>query len=288
MVTSQLKKHVMKTFFKTYKTFLKNYIYKKDEEVRKIFKDSQSINACELVAESYLNSAIEFYQENPKGTYSEEQKHIANDPNVKKNLDNYSNIVPDDFILGYLQVYVYSIEELGNVIYDKNGDVKKDIKVLTNNGLEYHTLQDYLSVVINKYSTEMFRRVFKDIKAGNYWWLKDTATTLRRQLFDNFVYVNTDRFKLMCKKYLEMDMSDKDIQDKLMNAVNGGIRLGEILDKKMLESHNAKPYYCWWEINKEKKILHLADEPPKTGVYTYVAYHTNMQTKQNQKDSYFF
>ena len=289
MINSELKVKICNVFFKSYKNFLKNYIYKKDDAVKKIFKEKSAVAAFELVVADYLDSCINFYKQNPNGTYMEEHKFIANDETLKKSLEMYGELVADDRIFSYLQIYVYCVEELSHLLCDKNGNVKEEITVYTNNGLEVHPLETYLSEVINSFSMEMYRRVSRDIKSGNFWWLKNTATTLRRQLFDNFAYVNTSRFKQMCKKYLEMDMTDEDIQNKLTKAKNGGIKLGEQLDKIMLEKHDAKPYYCWWEITSSgSKILHLADDPPQKGVYTYIAYHTNLDGKKDQRDSYFF
>ena len=289
MINTELKIKICKNFFKSYKNFLKDYIYKKDDAVKKVFKDKTSVAAFDLVVCDYLDACIKFYEINPNGTYIEKHKYLCEDATLKKSLEMYGELVNDDRLFSYLQIYIYCVEELSYLLYDRNGDLKDEISVYTNNGLEVHKLEVYLSEVINSFSKEMYRRVSRDIKSGNYWWLKNTATTLRRQLFDNFAYVNTSRFKLMCKKYLEMDMTDQDIQDKLTKATNGGIKLGEQLDKKMLEKYNAKPYHCWWEITDSgSKILHLADYPPQKGVYTYIAYHTNLEENKDQRDSYFF
>lgn len=288
MVTQELKTEIMKSFFKNYKTFLKNYIYKKDDIIKEMFKTRKSEEAFKLAVLAYINSSINFYQQNPNGTYMEEQEFITNDKMVKKSFQMYQNVVPDRLLYEYLQIYMYCVEELGNVIYTNGFKVKQDIKFLSDQGLQQFTLQDYLCNSVNSAATEMYRRVSKDVKSRNLWWLKNTATTLRRQLFDNFTYVNTARFKLMCKKYLEMDMTDEDIQQKFTQAKNGGIKLGIKLDKIMLEKHNAKPYHCWWEVTDEgKHILHLADYPPHMGVYTYVAYHTSVDSKNQQRDTYF-
>ena len=131
----------------------------------------------------------------------------------------------------------------------------------------------------------MFTKFEKDIKEGNYWWLKNSATTLRRQLFEDIIVLSEKRFSYLCETYFDRPV---DIRKEFINAKNGGEKLVPELDATMAKRYKAKPYYCWWEIRADgKNVLHMLDTPPEEGIYTYVAYHDRQENRTVEKDNYY-
>ncbi|MBQ9785838.1 MAG: hypothetical protein IJW25_00010 [Clostridia bacterium] len=276
MLTLELKEEILKRFTQNYKDLLKKLIYKESNMVRDLFAGDNVKKAFNELVEQYFKSIVQFYKKNPDGTYMEELEYMITDERVKACMENYVSLKGDETIVRFLQVYSYCIQELESVIYDKNYNVKKD------------RIATFFAQTYNN-SIQIFKRLEKDIKEGNYWWLKDSATSLRRVFAEDIFIFNTKRFERMCLKYFGR------ILDVRVNPENGGLdfidgkaNLLKELDQRMLEYHKAKPYYCWWEIvDEKKKKLHMSETPPPKGVYTYVAYHDRVENRVVEKDNYF-
>lgn len=275
MITEELKDVALSKFTKTYKQLLKSHIYKNNSQIRELFSGKEVNLAYKNLVRGYFDCLTEFYQKNPGAEYMDELEYVMKNNQIKSLVGNYVSKKNDKTLFRFLKIYSYCVQEMSRYIYDSNYKVRKDV-------VEKHFDE------IARISLEMFTRVERDVKEGNYWWLKNSATTLRRQLVDNFGFVDTPRFKAMCEKYLERPMTINDIKKEFTHAINGGQKLVEELDYKMEKSHNAKPYYCWWEKMEDgRRKIHMSEEPPEKGVYSYIAYHDRIENRVVDKDNYF-
>lgn len=276
MLTAELKDEILKRFTNNYKDLLKKIIYKKNNMVRELFSGSGTKKAFDELVKEYFSCIVNFYLNNPDGSYMEELDCVIKNQELKRKLNNYVNLKGDEVIIRFLQIYSYCIEELESVIYDKNYNVRKD------------KINEFFNKTYNN-SIKIFKILEKDAKEGNYWWLKDSATSLRRVFSESVFVFNTKRFERMCQKYFGRKLEVR------INPQNGGLdfldgidNLLEELDQKMENEYNAKPYYCWWEnADDNKKILKMSENEPPSGKYYYVAYHDRIENRAVEKDNYF-
>ena len=272
MFTDELKNEVFARFSDSYGQLLEQFIYKDGNMVREMFGDDDVVKAYQTLVSSYFESIVEFYQKHPDGTYLEELKYVKSDAAVKAAAKDYVDLTGDETLIRFLQVYSYCVQEPSGLVYNKKYELVKS------------KVDNYFAGVHNN-CLSMFEKFEKDINEGNYWWLKDSATTLRRQLSENIIVLNEKRFTQLCNFYFKRPV---DIYKEFINAINGGEKLIPELDRVMAEEHNAKPYYCWWEVRANgKKILHMVEEPPAEGIYTYVAYHDRKEVRAVNKDNYY-
>lgn len=272
MFTDELKNEVFERFSDSYGQLLEQFIYKDSEMVREMFADEDVLKAYQNLVSIYFETIVEFYENNPDGTYLEELKYLKNAPDVKAAAKDYVDLTGDETLIRFLQVYSYCVQEPSGLVYNKS----------------YHLVKNKVDgyfAGVHQNCLSMFEKFEKDINEGNYWWLKDSATTLRRQLSENIIVLNEKRFTNLCERYFSRKV---DIFSEFINAVNGGEKLIPELDIAMAKNHNAKPYYCWWEYKPNgKKVLHMFDEPPAEGIYTYVAYHDRKEERAVAKDNYY-
>lgn len=274
MITKQLKIEILNRFPNVYLNFLTDNIYKDEQYVQSLFSKDETVKSFTNLMATYFTCIENFYRKNPHGTYGEELEYVASNKQLTESIQKYVQIRGDKSLVRFLQVYSYCIQELSGILYKAKYELKTEV-------LESFFSQTYRN------SIEMFRRVEKDIAEGNYWWLKNSATTLRRQLYDNFAFVNTNRFKYMCEKYLGRKMSNEDIKKEFTETINGGEKLVDELDANMEKQFNAVPYFCWVEIVDGKKKIQISSSRPQKGVYFYVAYHTKID-ERSQEESKFF
>lgn len=275
MITDELKDVALEKFTKVYKQLLKAHVYKKNSQIKELFSGASTKEAYTNLVNGYFCVLSDFYKTNPGASYTEELEFIMKNPAIINLVENYVNQKNDKKLFRFLQIYSYCIQELGKYIYDKNYRVRQDV------------VESRFSDIA-RISVEMFVRVEKDIKERNYWWLKNTATTLRRQLVDNFGFVDTPRFRQMCEKYLCREMTVQSIKKEFTHAINGGAKLVAELDAKMEANYGAKPYYCWWDkLPDGKRRLRMSEDPPTNGVYSYVAYHDRIENRVVDRDNYF-
>lgn len=272
MLTNELKVEVFKRFSNSYAELLEKLIYKDKRMVKKLFSDETIYSAYEAVVVEYFNALVEFYAKYPDGSYLDELDYVKSSSRVRRALKVYEEMTGDRTLMRYLQVYSYCVQEPSGLIYDKNYRIVQD------------SVDDYFAQTHDN-SIAMYEKFEKDINEGNYWWLRNSATTLRRQLFENIIVINEKRFTFLCDTYFQRKV---DINKEFVDAVNGGEKLVPELDAVMAKRYKAKPYYCWWETKKDgKRVLHMEEEPPADGVYAYVAYHDRKETRAVNKDNYY-
>ncbi len=272
MVTSELKSYALSHFQKNYKKLLAEHIYQDKDMVKALFSNKNIEKCFYRLAETYFNVLVKFYEQNPNGTYLEELEYIKNSEAIKNALSEYYSFTNDTQVFKFLKVYSYMLQEFAveQKIYDEDGYLKTD------------GLKTYFSSVLDA-SIGMYPKVLKDMEQNNYWWLKDNATTLRRQFSEDFIVLSRKRCQALCDKYFERKVN---LTKEFSNATNGGEKLIEELDAIIYKRFGALPFYCWWETTESgEKVLRREPEPPKDGTYSFNAYQQNFNTEKvdNQK-----
>lgn len=267
MLQPELKPYLHDNFAKTYKELLTTKVFQNINMYKQLFKNPKAKIAFDNAIEEFFNCLIKFYEQNPNGSYINQLQFIENNTKLKNYISQYTSVTNDKTFFNFLKVYGYCVEQLNGLVLDNDDKFDK-------NGVNELFERAFTS------SMKMYDVVKKDMDANNYWWLRDTATTLRRQLEEDITLINSERLQKMFDKYFTRKV---DIAKEFMH--DGNMKLIQELDKTMYENKNALPYYFWWDVaeNGQKKLM-MGPQPPKTGVYTFVAYQ-NYTTAQNQKNT---
>lgn len=272
MLTNDLKEEVFNHFTPTYLELLTKYIYKDEKMVRKLFETQEVKRAYENYVIKYFEALVELYRVWPDSTYLDELQYLKHNIPFKNAEKKYLELTGDETLGRFLHVYSYCVQEPSGLIYDKNYNVVKKVS-------DRYFSQTHAN------SLAMYTKFERDINEGNFWWLKNTATTLRRQLHEDIMVLSEKRFANLCNTYFERTV---DVRKEFIYAVNGGMRLIPELDKAIEKKFHAKPFHCWWGANeKGEKILNVSENSPENGAYDYIAYHAKEHTRVDEKDNYY-
>lgn len=264
MIDSHLINRMEENFYKAYKDLLITKVYKSKEMYKNQFNNDKTKNLYRQIVKEYFSSIQLFYQKYPNGSFEEQYNFLDMNGTLKSMVKEYVSQTNDSTFYNFLRCYGYCAEQVNYEVYDEYGDYSesKANKVIKH---------------INESSVIMYESVKNDMKAKNYWWLYDTATSLRRQLNETLVLINSERMQKMLEKYFERPI---DVHEFMSNA-----DLVRELDILMLKNHKARPYYFWWGINsKGEKGLLMSPHPPEIGVYTFVSYQTYTQENATTKE----
>lgn len=253
MVTNELKQLILQRFNKNYSELFKS-VYKTELNLS---ANSEIKLAYDKLVNAYFSSLVNFYKFKPTGTYMEELTFLTFDPQLKTCIDEYLDLTGDETLVRFLHVYGYCAEELGEQILDsKNNIIQKGIK-------------GYFEKIDNC-STAMYKKLEKDIKEGNFWWLKNCATTLRRQLYEDIIIINKARLSSLFDTYFDRKV---DFMAEFVNAIDGGRPLIDELDETMEKRYGAKPYFTWWrEYDNGRKLMNFSEDQPNINVYSFITY----------------
>ena len=269
MLNNELRPYLVENFTKTYKNYLTK-IYG-DKTFENMLRDRKVRKAFYNVVKEYFNTMYEYYDRYPQGNLDNELKYIESSAKLKSLNDEYVALSHGDKTLfGYLKMYGYSVEQMNQDAVDKYGHL--DQKRI-----------DKLFEIVNVINDKNYETVKMDMDANNYWWLKDTATTLRRQLGLDYVMISEKRLQAMFDKYFPRKFE----ASKITEVDN--VELMKELDFAMNQKYHTLPYYFWWGegANGEKKLL-MAPQPPQNGKYTFVVYqnYTSDEVAKDKKEYY--
>ena len=271
MIKEDFKPYVFGNFERTYKDYLINNVFGEKKTYNEQFKNKDVQKALEQAISSYFDTLYDFYVKYPKGTLEDQQRYFDTNEALKKEFQKYfKNSNGDENLYGFLRIYGYCLEQISNLLIKNNRFVDDNARA------------GYLDL-INRTATSMYKMVKMDLISGNYWWIKDSATTLRRQLCEKFVVIADDRLQNMLDKYFPRKINVRSL-DKLDK--NDLVRE---LDLAMYRKYHTLPYYLWWgKGDGEKKKLKMGPEPPKTGEYAFIVYqnYTAEEVKKEDKQYY--
>jgi len=268
MITNELKQHILKRFSKNYAELFKS-VYKTDFNLS---ANPEIKSAYENLVNAYFSSLVNFYRFKPTGTYMEQLTFLKFDPNLKRCMREYLDLTDDETLVRFLHVYGYCAEELGELVLDKNNNIKPN------------SVKGFFEK-IDGCSTAMYKKLEKDIKEGNFWWLKNSATTLRRQLYEDLIIINKARLTALFDKYYDREV---DLMAEFVNAINGGAKLVEELDATMEKRYGAKPYYTWrTEYDHGRKMMHFSEDQPTINVYSFITYQKNNISIVTEEDHHY-
>ena len=266
MLNPELKPFLYENFTKTYKELLVTKVFQSTSMYKQLFKNPKAKVAFDNAINEFFNCLIEFYKKYPNGSYISQHQYVEGNTKLKNYISQYVSVTNDKTFFNFLKVYGYCVEQLNGIALDDDGNFDKE-------GTKELFERAFTS------SMDMYDVVKKDMDANNYWWLRDTATTLRRQLDEGITLINRERLQKMFDKYFTRKV---DIDTEFMN--DGNMKLIQELDRTMLANKNAMPYYFWWEVEESgQKKLMMGPQPPKTGIYTFVAYQ-NYSTTRNDNN----
>ena len=271
MLEIEYKSHLLGNFTATYKDYVIKNVYGDKKIFDEFFEKRKVQKAYVNLVNEYFNTIYNFYKQYPSGTFDQQTVYINNNAKLQEYVKQYSDISQGDSTLyGFLRVYGYCMEQVRN--YALN-----EYDIIDNKGLKR------AFDVANKTCGVMYDMVKLDIQANNLWWLKDTATTLRRQLGEKMIVINQARLQKMFDKFFPRKYDASKIAD------DDSIELMKELDFAMYEKYHTNPYYFWWGTNKDgtKKLL-MAPQPPDNGAYTFVVYqnYTSDKVPKDQQTYY--
>ena len=275
MLTHELKSEIYKYFTGCYSKYL-YYVYKGDQEtadsMNKLYEKPEVKNAYSRAIISFFEATADFYRAYPNGNYIDELNYAKNSVAFKSAITEYEQLSGDSLLSRFLQVYSYCVQESSDLIYTKKYEVVENL------------VPGYFQKV-EENCLAMFDKLVNDINKGNYWWLKNTATSLRRQLGETITVFSERRFNLLCEKYFDRKI---DVRREFVYAKNPGSRLIPELDRCMSEYFHAKPYYCWKEKGIDGETVTKTSEfPPFNAGYTYIAYFDKHQSRDADKNSHY-
>jgi len=271
MIDKALAPYLVDNFTKAYKDYLIKKVFgnKKlfDEQFGEKYIQKPFLNLVKTFFETLYN----FYDEHPSGNYDQQLQYFDTNQKLQDALNAYISVSQgDEMIYGFLKVYGYSIEQLNSLASDEFGVVNaKTSKELFTRA--------------NVASGKMYEVVKLDMEANNYWWLKNTATTLRRQLTEDIILINQDRLQYMFDKFFPRKFDASTVRE-----VDNQELIRE-LDFAMYNKYHTLPYYFWWgKDDAGKKKLFMAPQQPKSGYYSFVVYqnYTAKDVKEEDKQYY--
>ena len=269
MLDNRLKQFLANNFTKTYKDYLINKVYGDKKIFDEQFKSKKIQKAFYDVVKEYFNTLYAYYEQYPDGNFDNQLKFIKNNQTLQNYVKKYIEVSQgDETLYGFLQVYGYCVEQVNDMSLNDNGDFSVN-------------LSRHMFDLVAQTSGKMYGFVKLDIDANNYWWLKDTATTLRRQLSEKLIIINNDRLQYMFDKYFPRKFDVNNIR-KVDN-----VELMKDLDFAMYRKYHTLPYYFWWgENDKGERKLKMSPEPPQNGNYTFVVYQNYTSNEVEKKEYY--
>ena len=274
MMPLSVRNYAITYFGNAYEELLSKHIYKDAQMYKQLMSKPKVKKAFRELLITYTAELVNFYEKYPKATYMEELAFIKSNSLIKQKQQEYYDLTNDTTAINFLHIYTYFLQEVMYDYLDEYGVINTS------------AVDDYFKFA-HRASISMYLRLKKDIDKNNYWWLKDTASSLRRQLCERIVVFSTKRMQALCDKYYtrKVDVLNEFFEE----AKRGGPHVQELLgelDEAVRRKYGATPMFCWWgRDNKGQVMLFKSKEKPETDVYSFIAYTTtpNAERTDNQR-----
>ena len=274
MISNGVKCHALLHFEDAYETFLSEHIYKDKKMYKQLMSGMKVKRAFKDLVKTYMEELVAFYEKYPNASYMDELAFIKSNDKIRQKQQQYYSLTNDSTLIKFLQIYTYLLQEVMYDYVDEYGV------------LEPATINDYFRFAQNT-SINMFMQLKKDIDQNNYWWLKNTASSLRRQLCDKIIVFSTRRMQALCDKYysrrVDVETEFADEAEKGSSYVN---KLVQELDDNMKRKYGATPMFCWWGVDQNgQRVLYKSKTEPAPSIYSFLAYTTTPSAERidNQK-----
>lgn len=269
MIDRKIRGYLPNNFISAHKRLLEDKFHVDENMYKQNFGNGRVKGLYNKVISKYLALIYKYGDNNPNGNYDNELKFVETNELLDL-VSKYEAMTGDKTFYKFLKIYVYLIEESNRSIRNRDGSIDNQ-KVLAN----FKNIGNFAPI--------MYDQVSQDIDAKNYWWLKDTATTLRRQLDERYTMISQSRLQKLFNKYFPRPFDVREIKN-VDNAT-----LMQELDIAMFKKYHTYPYYFWWaEDNNGNKTLMMDKAPPKSGVYTFVVYQNQTSKEVDDKDKGYY
>ena len=258
MIDKSFKPYLCGCFMASYRIFRGKH---KNAEITNWIHEARVEGALKNATKEYFSHIFRFYKSNPSATYEEEWESIKNSEKISKAINGYKKLAHDDLLADFLMVYAYCLEEGQKHFVRQYGEVRDE------------DAKDLLGKLVSL-ADEMYGWVYNDLKVKNYWWFKNSATSLRKQLEIGLCVIDSERVLNLCRKYLGRDVN---LDVEFMNDKEA--KLMRELDETMYNKWHCSPYYFWSQKNDKGEMKLFMAPYPQKGKYCYVSYQNYTHTK---------